>query len=229
MEYLGELTEKPKHCSCDDTLRTLYSTNTIWIEREPMIQGMLRQGIVPGAPRLLSPSIALITSLEIRSQLVLWRGSSKHDEKDRALFAEQLDLLSRAFPNLRRLKWIPCHAIHSEHGLTTPVPSNQLNEVERLFLLPLLRASANLRQLRELIVPLAIPIFFGIVEHLEKSGRQSFAGRKIGDVRPWYPFTEQPGNPGPDGGGFWMEYSDHLRFECKWELSLEGSVRFIEP
>lgn len=223
-----------KHYSCDETLYTLYSTNTILIERDAIMQGMLRQSLVRGAPRLLSPSIALITTLNVRSQLVLWRypessKDSQRDKEDRALFAEQLELLPRSFPNLKRLRWVPCGTLYNKDGPRTPVPGNEFDEVQSLFLRPLLRASARLPQLRELLVPVADTIFYGIINHLDRSKRQSFRiGQRLGDIRIWYPFTEQPGTPGPDGGGYWIEYHDSWAKGQKLELPFEGPVRYIE-
>jgi hypothetical protein len=156
---------------------------------------------------LLSPSIALITSLKVRSRLVLWRNQEKDYEEDRAEFAEQLDLLPRAFPNLERVRWITGRGIYARHGDWTPVPPDGFDEVERVFLGPLLRASAMLPRLRELVVSLSAVMFFGVVNHLDASRWESFVGQRVRDMRVWYPLTGQPGNPGPDGGGFWIVYN----------------------
>jgi hypothetical protein len=156
---------------------------------------------------LLSPSIALVTSLKVRSRLVLWRNQEKDHEEDRAEFAEQLDLLPRAFPNLERVKWIATKEIYTRVDIYFPVPPHDFAEVERFFLGPLLRATAMLPRLRELVVSLSAVMFFGVVNRLDASRWENFVGQRVGDMRVWYPLTEQPGNPGPDGGGFWIVYN----------------------
>ncbi|KAK4153431.1 hypothetical protein C8A00DRAFT_33792 [Chaetomidium leptoderma] len=94
--------------ACDEAMHILYSTNTITIENSILLLGLLQQNLVPGAPRLTGPGMQLMVSLEIHSSLILWNSRSQPREVEaRALLAEQLDLLPRAFPNLRRLKWIP--------------------------------------------------------------------------------------------------------------------------
>jgi hypothetical protein len=156
---------------------------------------------------LLGPSIALITSLKARSLLVLWRCEEKSQEKDRAEFAEQLDLLPRAFPNLERVGWITHREIYARLGNYSPVPLHDFADVERIFLGPLLRVTAMLPRLRELVVSLSSVMFFGVVNRLDTSRWQDFVGQKVRDMRVWYPLEEQPGDLGPDGGGFWMVYN----------------------
>lgn len=163
----------------------------------------------------------LITSLQVRSQLVLWSCGvrSWREAEDRALLVEQLDLLPRAFPNLQRLEWIPSPEVYSHMYIHL----DELDEAERLLLGPLFRVSARMPAV-QLVVPLPDCLFFSVatLEQRRPAPRQDLLGQKLGDIRMWYPFTEHEGESEPDGGGFWIVYGEEVKLGQKYDGTFFG-------
>ncbi|KAK1856917.1 hypothetical protein CCHR01_00479 [Colletotrichum chrysophilum] len=87
----------------DEVLGVIYSTNTIHIASEPLVQALLQRGL-RDSPRVMGPGIGLVTSLEIK-----WRFDLFSDSIDRVCteyrrrFTQSLQLLPQAFPGLSRL------------------------------------------------------------------------------------------------------------------------------
>jgi hypothetical protein len=192
-----------------EALFVLYTTNTIALENEHLFGGLLRQSTIPTAPRIIGPGMRLVTSLQVRSPLILWRSAHRKNDacllKNRALLAEQLELLPRAFPNLRSLTWIPSYDTYSSGWF----PLKRLRELEKILLRPLLRLSAKMLPLRKFVVPMPPTIFFTVLllERQRPEGQQDFLGQPLGKIQMGYPLTVSPGTLGPDGGGFWLVYS----------------------
>jgi hypothetical protein len=208
-----------------ETLFVLYTTNTIAFKDEHLIDGLLRQSTIPGAPRLTGQGMRLVTALQLRSSLILWRSPFYPDDgliaKHRALLAEQLELLPRAFPNLWSLTWLPSQCVY-DHG--DYFPPGQLDEVEELLLEPLLRFSTMMPTLRKFLVPIPNHLFFTVMllEQKRPEGRQDFLGQPLGEIRMWYPFTVSPGTLGPDGGGFWLVFGGDRNREWAYDGTVYG-------
>lgn len=154
----------------------------------------------------------LVTSLQVQSPLILWSHFLTVDTlilEHRALLAEHLELLPRAFPNLRSLTWVCSRYIYDSADF---FPSRWLGAVEELLLRPLLRVSTTMPPLRKFVVPIPYQLFFTIMllEQQRPEGRQDFLGQPLGEIQMWYPFTLSPGTLGADGGGFWLVYGDVL-------------------
>ncbi len=79
----------------------LYQTNTVFIESAPLIDGLLRQGIDPGAPILTGPGIQLVRTLHLKVEFMLFYPNPEKAAEERSRFAQALDLLPRAFPDLQ--------------------------------------------------------------------------------------------------------------------------------
>ena len=183
------------------------------MEIRPLLHGIMQQSLVSGAPRLTGPGVHLINALKLRSNVVVWSYDPPDGEaRDRALLVEQLDLLPRAFPNLQRLE------LASVYHSIEPISREQL----QLLLRPLLQASAKMPALKEFIVPVPNKLFLTIMtlEQYRPAPRQNFVGKRLGDIRIWYPFTERPGKPGQGGGGFWIVYGE----ETNQEREYDGTV-----
>ncbi|KAH6631359.1 hypothetical protein F5144DRAFT_570785 [Chaetomium tenue] len=199
-----------------EALLILYTTNTIAINNGHFFNGLLRQSTIPTAPRIIGPGMRLVTSLQVRSQLILWHpADDAWMLKNRALLAEQLELLPRAFPNLRSLTWIPDDSTYPCGFL----PSRRLGELEEILLRPLLRLSATMPPLRKFVVPMPYPIFFTLLllERQRSEGRQDFRGQPVGEIRMWYPLAVSPGTLAPDGGGFWLVYPGYGNGKLKYD------------
>ncbi|KAK3290988.1 uncharacterized protein B0H64DRAFT_50422 [Chaetomium fimeti] len=206
--------------ACDEGLSILYATNTISVHREPFIYGLLQQGIVPDAPRLTGSAMQLVRSLQMRSPLVLRSASneerSPREIKNHTVVLEELRLLPRAFPNLRRLEWIPARGVYTR---AERMGLQAVEEIEDLLLRPLLTASAMMPALRELVVPLPFNLFVlaTALERYRPKPKVDFQGQKLGSIRMWYPFTVRPGTPGPDGGGFWLVFGENQAREQEFD------------
>jgi hypothetical protein len=154
-------------------------------------------------------------------KLWIWGRFAKNgrQHQDRDVFAEQLDMLPRAFPNLRRLDWTFSRYTHYSRGA---LPLDQLGEVEELLLGPLLRASAGMPSLREFVVRIPDTPFCSVMtlEQHRPEPRQEFVGQRLGDIQMWYPFAVRPGEPGPDGGGFWLAYGENQN----WDRVFDGTA-----
>ncbi|KAL2140497.1 hypothetical protein VTI28DRAFT_3740 [Corynascus sepedonium] len=81
-----------------------------------------------------------------------------------------------------------------------------LEEVKEVLLHRLLRLSAGIPTLKELIVPLPTQIFYPLLllDQQRPEPRQNLLGQEIKKIRMRYPFTMPTGLAGPGGGGVWL-------------------------
>ncbi|KAF0323698.1 hypothetical protein GQ607_009144 [Colletotrichum asianum] len=125
----------------DEVLSVIYSTNTIHIASEPLIQALLQRGL-RDSPQVMGPGIGLATSLEIK-----WRFDLFSDSTDcvctehRRRLTQSLELLPQAFPGLSRLTL----AFEDRLYYMRLRPSENMAEVESVLLKPLLSAATKLK------------------------------------------------------------------------------------
>jgi hypothetical protein len=186
---------------------------------------MMRQSLVPGAPRVTGPGMQLVTSLQLTSTLVLWHYDMPWRQvEDRALFAEQLDLLPRAFPHLQRLDWIFRKDVYSGRYGPFVIQTEEFAEAEEVILSPLLRACAEMSALQELTVGLPENLFWAAraVERGRFGPRKDYIGEQLGKIRMWYPFAERPAERAGDGGGCWLAYGEDEDRERRFDGTARG-------
>ena len=181
----------------------MYQTNIVFIESAPLIDGLLRQGLCPGAPRLTGREFQLIRSLHLKLDFHLFYDRDRAREaRDRTRFRQDLDLLPRAFPNLQCLQLI----FHANMYLKfLPAPMNNVPELHAVVFAPLMEVKAKMR-LKEFSVALPYFVFTNLVELVpewmtgEVINRHKKVDRWHG-IQVWYPFdSPQPGQ-GQSGTG----------------------------
>jgi hypothetical protein len=210
-----------------ELLPVLYATNTISIESQPLIQGLMRQSVVPGPPRVTGQGMQLVTSLQLTSTLVLWHYYMRWRQvEDRALFVEQLDLLPQAFPHLQRLEWIFRGDVYSGRYGPFMILTEEFAEAEELILRPMLQACAKMSALQELTVGLPENLFWAamVVERRKLGSCQDFIGQQLGKIRMWYPFTERPGGTGAERVGCWLAYGEDEDREWRFDGTARRSL-----
>lgn len=181
----------------------MYSTNTIYLQSEPIKTGFLRQYVIPGAPVFAGPYIHRIQSLALTWDFTLF-GSyyGTHEAEHRSRFAEHLKLLPRAFPKLTRLRLVLEDATYYR---TVP-PDSSLEDLEAVILRPILLAGTKVRGLRDFIVFIETAIFDVISRRADDEGllRRSHNSRWTTHVR--YPFTTgSPDECAQPEVGYWIE------------------------
>ena len=182
-----------------------------------MIDGLLRQGICPGAPRLTGPGVQLIRSLHLKLDFILFHEADRAEEEavDRARFRQLLDLLPRAFPNLQRLQLVFPGNMYNK---PLPAPMNNVPELHAVVFGPLMEVKAKkMVRLKEFSVTLPCPVFMNLLTFVPEWNEIATRRKKVDGVcgvPVWYPFEgtqdEQrqagrgiPFKPGDVGPYFW--------------------------
>ena len=120
----------------------MYQTNIVFVESAPLIDGLLRQGICPGAPRLTGRGVQLIRSLHLKLDFILFYERDRAREaRDRVRFRQDLDLLPRAFPNLQRLQLVFPGDMYLQ---CLPAPIKNVPELDAVVFAPLMDAKAKM-------------------------------------------------------------------------------------
>ncbi|KAI9150003.1 HET-domain-containing protein [Paramyrothecium foliicola] len=140
--------------SYQEALDILYSTNTFYLESEPLVHNLFQQRL-PGSPSLIGPGIKFITSLEMRWEFVLFGTfNGTHEDEQRVLFTERLESLSIMFPNLQGLYLMFGKNLYHD----THAPQRSMTEVEEVLLQPLLTTRVRMK-LAELQVSVPLSMF----------------------------------------------------------------------
>jgi hypothetical protein len=183
----------------------LYATNTIFIESDPLINGLLRQGLVPGAARLTGPGMQMITAIHVRWDLRLWYGTCReYQAEQRLLFSENLKLMPRAFPRLRQLELIFPPDMYTP---SIPKPEDNMAELETVLMRPLMTASAEIADLQELNVAVPHSVFLafaGLVRDKDEEIKAMLLANGVFGIKLWYPLTGPLEDRGRPGKGFFL-------------------------
>ena len=187
------LTQGPSY---NELLSVLFTTNTIFLESQPLIQGLLQQGL-PDAPRLTGRGFELATSLEMRLELTLFgsHSGSRQDEQ-RNRFREYLQRIPLAFPSLKRLYLAFEGELYHDPSLS---PYQNRAQLDAVLLQPLLQLRQNLG-LDKSTISVPASVFEAIQCMAPGRGRPDAAAFQI-----WYPLG--PSDPEPtshDGAGYWI-------------------------
>ncbi|KAJ6442326.1 fungal specific transcription factor domain-containing protein [Purpureocillium lavendulum] len=190
-------------------IAVFYTSNTILIENQPLIDGFLRQSNLPGQPRLLSLAVQQVTALNMTWHLVLFAQEDSIDEerRDRAQFETYLELLPRAFPKLRHLTLQFGLDLYSRMHW----PDNVAEEMQVVFYDPLVLMSAKLPDIAETWIALPAGMMVATLDRCgsrpvltaqEKSTIDSwdYFGGQL-----WYPFMDRTEDRGRPGKGLWLK------------------------
>lgn len=204
----------------------LYSTNRIFIESQPLVDGLLRQNLIAGAPRLTGDGFQLVTSLQFKLGVVLfhWGWGSEAEIKSRARFKETLELLPLAFPKLRQLEIILDSNLYLR---TSHRPKDNMSDIEAVLLDPLLALSLKWKGLGHFEV--AMP--FNLMSEFRELMRTFLRGEYANGVRErysslqtlWYPLSSPAEEYGRPGTGFWMKEGGMGRFSWRHDGSVSDA------
>ncbi len=204
----------------------MYQTNIVFIESAPLIDGLLRQGICSGAPRLTGPGVELIRSLHLKLDFQLFHEPDRAREaRDRARFRQDLDLLPRAFPHLQRLQLV----FHADMYLQRlPAPMNNVPELDAVVFVPLMEFKAKMG-LKEFSVALPHFVFINLMELVPEWRTGEIINRRkkelgLFGIQVWYPFESMQDKQGQTGTGrgFPLKIGDYGRYI--WDA--DGSHRY---
>ncbi len=185
-----------------------------------MIDGLLRQGICPGAPRLTGPGVQLIRSLHLKLDFILFYEADRAKEAvDRARFRQYLDLLPRAFPNLQRLQLV---FLGNMYNKPLPAPMNNVPELHAVVFAPLMEVKAKMG-LKEFSVTLPCFVFINLLALVPEWNEIAIRRKRVDGVYGiplWYPFEgtqdEQrqtgrgiPVKPGDGGPFYWTRQGSY--------------------
>ena len=190
-----------------------------------MIDGLLRQGICPGAPRLTGRGVQLIRSLHLKLDFRLFDDIDRAREaKDRATYGQNLDLLPRAFPNLQRLQFV----FHGDMYLQClPAPMNNMPELDAVVFAPLMEVNAKMG-LKEFSVALPHAVFTNLMllvpewrtgEIIRRHKRED----RFYGIQVWYPFDSTQGEQGQPGTERRIAFKLGNPGTCSWNA--DGSYK----
>lgn len=185
----------------------LYATNAIFMESHPLIEGILRQDLVPGAHRLMGPNLRLVTALHLRWDYGLIGSYSGGVPSHRALLAENLELLPCAFPGLRELALLFGANLYKQRY---PCPRANMAELEAALFGPLLRARVRMAAVKEFGVGIPYNVLWDLMRlsaATEDEVRAMSEERGGPGMHIWYPFSDAPEERGRPGRGFFIKGS----------------------
>ncbi|PKS08517.1 hypothetical protein jhhlp_004902 [Lomentospora prolificans] len=193
-----------------DATDVLYSTDTFFVESEPLIDALLRQYIVPSAPILTGPDIRRVTLLDMKWNFTLFGSHDGSDETEsRSRFRENLDLIPRAFPCLRRLHI----ALNGVMYVDREWPGECLDKIRAVLLDPLLESSKQVRGLQDFNISVERCLFVAFCgmtyneRENDESRKRLVKGeiaKNILDWKIWYPFEVEIEERGRTGEGYWI-------------------------
>ncbi|KAK4448994.1 hypothetical protein QBC34DRAFT_406501 [Podospora aff. communis PSN243] len=241
LEGRGECSALPGHCpggcmvgamgfllSCRqgylEASEVLYTTNTILVSQPALSQLLIRQTLVPNAPIVIDPiQLPRVTSLEMAWGFKLWSRSDKPITvtHNRLRFQQTLQLLPKAFPNLRWLQVVFAKGALGDVRME-PMGMGYTNPdgAERVLLQPLLQAIRSLSKAKHISFALPSNMLFAVrvAARWNKRGRNGGIGghlkdrqeihKKFGlwDVEEWYPFGVDEDQQDRAGEGFWISF-----------------------
>ncbi|SPO06989.1 uncharacterized protein DNG_09683 [Cephalotrichum gorgonifer] len=175
----------------EDAMYVIYSTNALYLEALPLIDGLLRQSALPGSPRVSGLDTRHLTSLVMIWDFVLFGSFYPSTVLDRRHFAERLDLIPRALPKLTRLQVLMGSDIYVEDSS----PANNMEEVEKVLLRPFLEARTKMEHVAEFIVTIPAGVFLAMMSipgtHVLGQDVPGKKRKGIGALHIRYPFTEK--------------------------------------
>jgi hypothetical protein len=195
-----------------DLAYILYATNTFIINTHRLLHAVVAQ-IVPGAPRIISPMIHHVTSLELFASFRLFEHHSITQENptadefsERQRFRKFIDLFPKAFHDLARLH------IHFENGIFYGFAGigvlHKLDDLKNEFLEPLRLLAGKLPRLQYFSAAMEYDVFNKLMiadcgisrdEHTMMLARDGLHG-----ARAWYPSNALEQERGRPGLGFWV-------------------------
>ncbi len=203
----------------------MYQTNIVFVESAPLINGLLRQGICQGAPRLTGPEFQLIRSLHLKLDFILFNERDRAREaRDRARYVQDLDLLPRAFPNLQRLQLVFDGDMYLQR---LPAPIKNMPELDAVVFAPLMEVKAKMG-LKEFSVALPYLVFTNLAELVpewmtgEVITRHKKEDRWHG-IQLWYPFDIPQPRQGQSGTGRRIPFKLGASGTCWWCWKGDGS------
>ncbi|KZL71571.1 hypothetical protein CI238_12140 [Colletotrichum incanum] len=186
----------------DELCDILFSTNTFFIESQPLIDALLRQGL-PESPRITGAGMQMLISLQMRWVFTLFGtidGSSEDSQRGR--FIQNLDLLPRAFPKLSQLHLIFDGPLYNKR--TNPV--SNLEEIETILLKPLEALSKKVSDTLVAAMPTSLfDAFRRVAPPTPEEDKAIFKARGIWGLRVWYPFMAMEEDRGKPGKGLWIK------------------------
>lgn len=187
------------YCSYHELTNFIFSKCFIVIGSQPLVEGMLRQERIQGAPRLLTPNIELIESLQMAWDLRLFCNNTWKTEetKQREMFSERISLLPHAFPKLKNLIIVLGGDTYCKSVLQ---PKDNRGELDKVIFEPLLEMRRKFSAMERFVV--AIPS--NIITQIDEYAKAERACQKSGmwQIQAWYPFRSNSG----EGQGYWIKY-----------------------
>ena len=190
----------------------LYATNIVFIESAALVEGLLRQnlpGCLDAPKRLIESGMQFVSLLRLELDFTLFNERDRAKEtRDRARFIEDLNLLPRAFPKLRRLQLMFPNKVYYQR---LPEPKSNVVELNTVLFGPLMKASAMM-VLKEFSVTLPHRIFCNLMDLVPswKTGDIDDLDWKQWEVtQVWYPFNSAQEKQGQPGRGFHVQMSYH--------------------
>ena len=160
---------------------------------------MLRQDRIQGAPRLLTPNIELIESLQMAFDLKLFCNNTWKSEeaKQRDKFYERIELLPHTFPRLRNLILVLGGDTYSKSVLQ---PKDNREDLDKVLFEPLLKLRGKFPAMERFVVALPSSIINQIDEYIKAERICQKSG--IWQIKAWYPFASNSG----EGQGYWIKH-----------------------
>lgn len=190
----------------------LYSTNTFILNTHRLLHAVVAQ-IVPGTPRVISPMIHHVASLELFASFRLFEHYSITQENptvdelsERQRFRNFIDLFPIAFPNLTRLH------IHFENGIFYGFAGigvlHKFDDLKTELLEPLRLLAGKLPLLRHFSSAMEFPIFDKLLNTDDGMSEEKYkimlARDGLYGARVWYPSDALEEERGRPGLGFWV-------------------------
>lgn len=197
----------------EEGVEVLYSTNTIFLHEGPLLDALLYQCEDP--KRCLVPQANLdLISLEIHWRFEIFSHKHEAEEEARVSMNEHLRLLSRAFPDLKKLYFSVADGMY--HRRTHP--DKVMDEIDAALLDPLGDILKRLTHLNEYTVALPSHMFRPLSTRALKAGKELVTAKAIIDRKFWQPVTLN----GSDAeicnyGGFWIAAGEESDFDFDWE------------